>query len=122
MANEFTITAKIQDINGNLIIKHLPDPFFVTQTTAGAVQGCISIPTSDTVITLTGIATSGWAFFCNTDATNYIELGPTSGGAIVPFARLYPGEKCVIRLTPAIVLRAIAHTGAVRLQYTIFEV
>ncbi len=122
MANEISIQATLTLLKGFHSVKHMPATFQVTQTGVGAAQGTQIVPTSDTVVSLTGISNAGWAHFTNVDATNYIEIGPTVAGAIAPFLRLYPGQSAVLRLTPAVVVRAQANTGSVKLQYSILEV
>lgn len=73
----------------------------------------LSCPTSDTVVDLSAITTLGRLFVQNVDAAHYVELGPTSAGAIVPLIKLKPGEFAWLRLSTGITLRSRANTAAV---------
>ncbi len=111
MANEITVNTTVKVANGpslSHVVNTTSD-----QTTAGVVAYRQSIPTSDTVITLTGVTTPVLISIENTDATNYVDIGNTTGGAILEFARIQPGKEINVWLFPGVVLRAKAHTGAV---------
>lgn len=120
MANEITSNMTLKVVNGITVTSTLNNSS-ITQATAGAVQRRQSIPTSDTVITLTGVTTPGWCTIKNTDATNYVEVGPTSGGAIVKCMQIKAGEQAQFRIAGSVVLRAIANTGACIIEVTILE-
>jgi hypothetical protein len=83
------------------------------------VHSIQSIGTSEEAIALGDVATPGWFFCVNLDDTNYVELRPGSGAA--DFARLNPGEFCVLRLAADVTLYAIANTAAVRVEYLLAE-
>lgn len=88
----------------------------------GGNPGTLTIPTSDTAVTLTGITTPGWAIFRNLDATNYVDFGPDSGGAIVPFGRMEAGEPACFRLQPSgLTLRMQANTASCRVEIEVME-
>lgn len=91
------------------------------QTAPGSVARKQTIPTSDTVITLTGVTTPKAVCIENLDDTNYVKIGPTSGGAIVPLARLSPGSVMVVELEPGVVLRGQANTASVDIALLIAE-
>ncbi len=93
----------------------------LTQTTPGFVSRRQTIPTSDTVITLTGVTAPVLVMIENKDATNYVDIGNTTGGAILEFARLQPGKQQPIWLFPSTVLRAKAHTGSVVIETSLVE-
>lgn len=120
MSDEIRISAELSasknGLNSSKSVQSLLD-----QTTAGGVLREQSIPTSDTVITLTGVTTPKAICIENLDATNYVKIGPTSGGAIVPMARLSPGSSMVVELEPGVVLRAQANSAAVVIAVLIVE-
>lgn len=66
------------------------------------------------------VGTEGWAYFHNLDATNYVRVGYDNTG-FVPFVRLLAGEWAVFPLEPGLTYQAQADTGAVDLEYEIFE-
>lgn len=120
MANEITFNATLQVINGAINSK-LSKNLRADQTTAGAWTGVQSVPTSDTVIVLSGVTAARAVFIENTDDTNYIDLGPTVAGAIAPLIRLKAGEVAMLPLKPSIVLRGQANTGSVVIKYMLVE-
>lgn len=88
----------------------------------GGVPGFIEIGTGDEVIYSTGDLTAlGIMVIENIDPTNYFDIGPDSGGAIVPFIRVLPGESYAFRLTPGIIVRGQANTAACRALAKIYE-
>ena len=72
-------------------------------------------------LAVTDIATLGWCFLQNLDAANFIKYGPKSGGVMIPFGRLKPGEFCWVRLEPGITIRCIADTAVVKLDIRLYE-
>ncbi len=119
MANEVTFNMKLAYSNG-FRADHIINTF-LTQTNAGIVQRIQAVPTSDTVVTLTGITTPSIIVIENTDSTNYIDIGSTVTGAIAPLARLQPGKWIAFEAYPSVVVRAQAHTATVTIKISIVE-
>lgn len=126
MANEITVTATLQYYNTG---KNLPQEVLTLQATSfnitnsNYVKGTKSFPTTagGTAIPLGGVTASlGWAWFKNTDSTNYITLlSAVSGTTLI---RLLAGEACVFRFDPGVTAPAIlANTAAVVVDYMILE-
>ena|SRR3990167_7473136 len=77
-----------------------------------------SIGTTEEAINLGEVTSPGWAVFINRDTTNYIELRVATAGA--KFAKLLPGEFCVLRLASgAQAPYAIANSAACMMEYLI---
>jgi hypothetical protein len=93
-----------------------------TQTGVGGPSpGRVSVPTSDTVISLAGLTTPGLVCITNHDTANYVEFGPTSAGAIVKMIKVPAGQSAVFYLAASVVLRGIANTGACVCSIDIIE-
>lgn len=120
MADEIRISAELSVSKSGLQATKSAQAL-IDQTTAGYVSRKQSIPTSDTVITLTGVTTPLAIVIENIDATNYVKIGPTVAGAIAPMARLMPGGVMVLPLEPSVVLRAQANTASVDIAFLIVE-
>ena len=120
MANEITISSGLSLAIGNWNLAANKSTQ-ATQTTPGGVQRRQSVPTSDTVLTVTGVTTPRAIHITNLDATNYIDIGPTVSSAIAPCARLKAGESLVMPLVPTVVLRGQANTSAVNIEMLILE-
>lgn len=81
----------------------------------GGLPGLVVVGfAADEIIAVGDLAALGLLTVENIDPTNFVDLGPTSAGAMVPFQRVLPGESYAYRLTPGIVLRAQADTANVR--------
>ena len=120
MANELKIEATITLTNGSLAYKKQPGAKYVTQTNAKVYAEVKSVSTSDAALTFGGLASSehGWLYITNLDSTNYVDIGPDSGGAIVPLVRIKAGESVgPFRVKPSITIRSQANTGACSCEF-----
>lgn len=119
MANEIEITTKMVVANGYLKYRDEPGAKYVTQTTGEAYDEVLTRTTSDASLTCGGISTAnyGYARFTNLDGTNYVDIGPDSGGAIVPMIRLKAGESSGwMRIKPSVTLRTQANTASCKVR------
>lgn len=83
----------------------------------------ITVGTSEEELTINADITAGsdpgYAHFVNTDATNYVQVGMSTGAY---FMRLKAGESAVLPLDPGITsLFLKANTASVQLEILIFE-
>ena len=124
MANEITISASLAVAKGNLASEALAvSAIKATLTGKQVVKATQTVPTTagGTAIGLAGLGSVGWVFIKNMDATNYVDIMTAVSGTA--FARLLPGEICLLRLTPAITApAALAHTAAVDIEYEFVEI
>lgn len=119
MANEISIKMQMTVSNGNLKYKDDTGWRYVTQTTAEMYDEVLTRTTSDTALTIGSMSSANYGHvkFTNQDSTNYIDIGPESGGAIVPFIRLKAGESSEwARVKPSITIRTQANTASVKLR------
>lgn len=121
MANEISVTTKLTLTN--VAYKETFDPgvIRVTQSAIGGHAPVLSIGTSEEVISAGDVTTLGWLCLQNLDTTNYVEVGPESGGALVGFLRLKAGESAMMRLKPGITIRAQANTAAVKVKMLLLQ-
>ncbi len=126
MASEIQVTATLIYTNAaqNIAAKTLSvtgSQFSITGKEY--VSGMMSVPTTanGTAIPVSNLASLGWAYFKNNDATNYVDIYNAVSGTL--FLRIYPGEVAMFRFTPTVTApAAIAHTLAVQLEYLILEI
>ena len=119
MADEITLNLKLAVANGFLVQRFDPSTLTVTMTGTTAAGGVQTIGTTAETLGVTDVSTCGYAYFRNTDATNFVEIG-TGTGTFVAFAKLKAGEAAILRLgTNAPTARA--NTAAVNLQYFILQ-
>lgn len=93
----------------------------IDQAAIGRYGGVQKIGTSEEVVAFGDVATAGWLYLENLDATNFVEFGPESAGAMVAMGKLLAGEWCWLRMKPAVVLRAKADTAEIKLDVRLFE-
>ncbi len=83
-------------------------------------QGTVIVATTTTAIPLGQVTSPGLAVFFNMDATNYIQLQVSNGGAVL--ARLVAGgPPAFIPLDPGMTPYAIANTAPCYLDYLILS-
>lgn len=121
MANEISVTAKLVVTNGGFRQTFDTGTLRRDQTAVGAHGPILSIGTSEEVISAGDVTTLGYVCFRNLDATNYVDIGPESGGALVGLIRLEPSDVALFRLKPGVTIRAQANTAAVKVQMLLLQ-
>ncbi len=91
-------------------------PEVLTQTTEGGGNpGYVNVGTSEEDIAF-GDVTPRVVIIENLDATNFVEFGPKSGGAMIAFGRIEPGSFAKFSLKSGVTLRMKADTAAVNVR------
>lgn len=121
MASEILLNVVVQVSNSPYKDLFAPGQIAVDQAAIGCGGYVQSIGTSEEVVVTGDVATLGYCVLQNLDAANFVEYGPESAGAMVAFGKLKAGEVAVLRLKPAITIRAKADTGAVKLLVKVYE-
>ena len=123
MANEITIQAGLALTNGNLSSPKITFNDTPDQTVARVYEDVQAIGTTagGEVLVVGSISTAGWAIFRNLDATNIIKIGPETGGAILDFITIAPGETAGPFKFATSTIRAIALVAGCELWYRIYE-
>jgi hypothetical protein len=121
MANEIKISVSVEVANGFFKDSFNPGQIQVNQAAVGKGGAVQVIGTSEEVVYLGDVSANGYAILRNLDAANFLTFGPENGGAMVVLGRLNAGEVALIRLNPAVVLRAKADTNPVKLDFRIYE-
>lgn len=132
MANEISMSIRCSVINpaastSQFSLQALFDSgtLGITQTTAAVFQDTVTVATSEQDIALptnSKFTAALQGMFCavNLDTTNYVKLGPKSGGVMVEAVRLYPRIPVAFMVAPSVVLRWIADTAACSVQFVWF--
>jgi hypothetical protein len=122
MASEITINGSLAVTNGISVESYNPGQLRANQATVGAHGPTVAVPAADTVISFGSLVTPRWIMFRNLDPSNYVQIGPESGGAMVPMIRLQAGEVSQpIPLEPGIVLRWKSHTAICKVKMLALE-
>lgn len=121
MANEIRLTASLSVDNGDFKEAINPGSLTIDQATIGKGGYVQTIGTTNEALVVGDVATLGYCYLRNLDATNAVEYGPDSGGAMISFGKLKAGEVAILRLTPGITVRAQAENSAVKLDVRVFE-
>ena len=115
MANELTVTVSTAYTKGEVDIPSRTTRKTVTVTGNVLIEGVQSIGTSEETLALGEVATNlaGYIELINTDGTNYVEIGNSTGAYQI---KLKAGEPAVFRLDGWAAIYAKANTAAVLLQ------
>jgi hypothetical protein len=119
MSDEIKVTVKVGITKGDLSLTRTVNNHTSDQTGDGMQYGVQNVGTSDEPLEMGDIGTAGICYLRNLDDTNYVEIGQDSGG-FVALMKLLPGEVACGRLATD-APRAKANTGAIELEYLIFE-
>ncbi len=118
MANELRINLTTFNFaKGTASANTQPQTIGVTVSGTHSSSGNQSIGTGDETVALVDVSTIGYVFLKNTDATNFMTIGPD--GSSYPI-KLAPGEFAVVRWNAA-AIHAKADTATCILQYMIIE-
>lgn len=123
MANEITQSVALLDFNGKLKVQIPFESVLITQTAQGVIAKTLPVSSgAEADIDTTGITNIGLMYFKNLDATNFVKLGPKSGGVMAEAIRLKPGEHCTFRGVPTgVVYRWIADTATCSVYMVVLE-
>lgn len=116
MANEITVTTGLRLANGLLIVPSSTVTTQFTQTTArGGGPGVVDIGTSEETISF-GDCVPGYVQMINTDATNYVEFGGSTGVYVGRLAAA--GGMALFQLNTAATLYMRANTATCKVKIT----
>jgi len=122
MANEITVSITFKAVKGYLNIQNAVSSSWTLNAAApNSAGGTQLIGTTGDAIALGNVATNGWAFFQNCDATHFVEIGYWDGAAFNPVFRLNAGEAGVFRIAQGAAPYARANTAAVVLKKEIID-
>lgn len=121
MAATLKLTIRVDHTNGLLKLPFNSGTIDIGQAGKISRQAVQIIGTSEEAIVTTDITTLGQFVFQNLDASNFVEIGPDSGGTIVPLIQLLPGEACTYRAKPGTTMKAKADTSAINLLVIAYE-
>lgn len=121
MANEITATVNVTTVNGSFRQAFQPATKQITQSAIGGHITVWNVGTSEEDLATGDVSTLGVMGLLNTDSTNYVQIGPKSGGAMVAAMRLKPGEPNFIRCEPGITWTAKANTAACKVLVWLME-
>ena len=121
MADEIKVTISATITNGFFKDTFSPGQDSITQVVAGGHSSVMSVSTTAENISFGDVATPGYAFFQNIDATNYVHIGIASTGGINAFCKLLAGECATLRLTTGSTFMAEADTLPVKMFYKCWE-
>ena len=121
MAGTINVTVSVQATHGNFSSIFQPGQVSITQDAVGFHGPVVTVGTTEEVVPGGDISTLGWFVGRNLDTTNFVTVGASTGGAMVPFQRVEPGEPFSYRREPGTILRWKADTAAVQIQQYLYE-
>ena len=119
MADEITVSIRFDITNGNYKpgTINLSNEAF-DQAAVGCAEGVQAIGTTEEQLAVGDLTTYGWLYLRNLNATNYVQVGFSTG---VYGIRLEPGEPAIFRTEPAADVFLKANTAACNVQYRWLE-
>lgn len=120
MANELKVTLGVAYANGSMKDTIASEVLNITQDTLFYHGTVVSVGTSEEDLAIGDIATLGWLYLKNLDATNYVTYGPKDT-TMKAFGRIEAGEFAILRLEPGITLRWQANTAAVKVLVKLYN-
>lgn len=121
MAGTITASLNCSVVNGAFSADANIAPVSIVQTALGGGNpGTVTITTAEGDITI-GLTTPGICVLKNIDDTNYFEIGPKSGGVMVLWQKVKPGEFAFFRFGAAVTPRAKANVANVKALMWVFE-
>jgi hypothetical protein len=121
MANEITLTSGIQALKGSAFIGINLQTKQADWTGTRFIRNVQAIGTSHEAIVVGDVATAGYAYFTNIDATNYVEIGVEVAATFYPLVRIDAGKTAGPFKLSTLTIFGRANTAAVNLDLTILE-
>lgn len=123
MAGELSISL---NINGAAASPGVWRQNFQQQFTADCASAdhspTVTVGTSEEDLLVGDLAgVEGFLCLTNLDATNFVEWGPKSGGAMVALGKLMPLQSAVLQLKPGVTLRWAANTAACKVKAILYR-
>lgn len=121
MANEITLNAALTVFKSTYMSAAVGRVMTRSFTMTGnyMIEGVVTVATSATAIPLGSITSPHWAYFLNTDTTNYVTIRNGAGGT--DLIQLLAGEAFFGPLLSTSVPYAVANTAACVLEYMIIS-
>jgi hypothetical protein len=121
MANELTLTLSMSASKGFLVSRSAASlrRDISGDSYAAGVQA-IGFAAHEAVVIAAEVATAGFCWFKNLDATNFVQIGVDVGAAFYPLVKLLPGDCAIVPLATT-TLYAKADTAAVNLEFCLLE-
>lgn len=121
MANEITLSAKLELNKSGVILSGQVSNLHITQTGTNNIANIQNIGTSTEQLSFGDVTTPGYLLVKNLDATNFVLVSlatPAISGT--SFCKLLPGECCLVP-TRQTTVYAIADTAACDVLVCVFE-
>lgn len=121
MANEIDVGLQVDCTNGEYS-RSISESVQIDQSAQGAAAGIVIVgQAAEEDLEFIDISSEGMLYLKNLDATNFVKYGPKSGGVMVTYGKIKPGEIAWVRLFPGVVHRWIADTDDVKVEYWMLE-
>jgi hypothetical protein len=120
MAEEIEILVDVTLRNGTVENDFQPASVSVDQTNARFSDRIVDVGTTAETISFGDLTSAGLVCFQNTDSTNYVTVGPDSGG-LVAMIKINAGEVAVFRVDPSATIKAQADTASVKLRVDAYD-
>ncbi len=121
MADEITTNFSLNYERGESKLQIPSRQQKVDASSAVKVGNTQTVGTTHEALVLGDVASCGGAWFCNLDATNYVDIGVDVSSTFYGLIRLMPGKSTFVPRLATNAPYARANTSAVSLEYIIFS-
>ena len=122
MSNELALSCSLNYNKNSISLSEIISNLVITVTGNGLSSLSSFTATTSAVAIPLGSSTNsgGWVFIQNLDPTNYVQV--LTGAAGIVFARVNPGEFCLVRLDATVTAPALqAHTASCVVKFCLFD-
>lgn len=121
MANELNINFTMAYSKGESRLTIPGKQMLVDVSSQVRASNTQTIGTTHEALGMGDVASAGAAYFLNTDATNYVDIGVDVSATFYGLIRLMPGDFAFIPRMATNAPYAKANTSSVNLEYIIFS-
>lgn len=120
MADELTVNFSMNYAKGESRLNIPAKQMLVDVSSQVRASNTQTIGTTHEALAMGDVASAGGAYFLNTDATNYVDIGVDVSATFYGLIRLMPGEFAFCPRLATNAPYAKANTSSVNLEYIIF--
>ncbi len=121
MAQEITISNKVEIKKGNLSDKWEPGTRRVDLASAVQSAGVLTVGTTERTLPVGDVTANGLLMLESLDATAIVDFGPDNAGTILPLGQLKYNEPAFFRLKNGVTMKLKSDTASTSVAYKLLS-
>lgn len=122
MAGTITTQLQVDVVHGTLEFSRAITAVLAQATQGGPAPGFVTIGSGAEEDLAFGDSTPEFLLIINLDDTNFIKVGPKSGGVMINYQKVSPGMFAILEILSGVTLRAIADTAGCNCHFYGFKI